>query len=480
MDTFVQLESSPVLLSLALTLILLFIFCSKQYRSSLKLPPGNMGFPLIGETIALASQTPDKFFGDRMKKFGKVFKTSLIGHPTIVLCGSSGNRFLLSNEEKLVRMFPPNSTSKLLGQDSVLGKIGEEHRIVRTALARCLGPQALQNYVSKMSSEIQRHINQKWKGKGEVKMLPLIRSLVFSIATSLFFGITDEQQQERLHHLLETVVTGLLCIPLDFPGTTFRKALHARSKLDEIMSSVIERRRNDLRLGAASSDQDLLSVLLTFKDERGNPFADKEILDNFSFLLHALYDTTISPLTLVFKLVSSNPECYENIAQEQLEILRNKKDGEDISWADLKDMKYTWQAVQETLRMFPPVYGNFRKALTDIHYDGYTIPKGWRILCSPYTTHSKEEYFDDPEEFRPSRFEEQGRDVAPYTFIPFGGGLRICPGREFAKMEILVFMHHFVKVFSSFIPVDPNEKISTDPLPSIPVNGFSINLVPRS
>ncbi|KAH9299004.1 hypothetical protein KI387_030686 [Taxus chinensis] len=273
---------------------------------------------------------------------------------------------------------------------------------------------------------------------------------------------------------------GLVSIPLDFPGTRFRKALYARSKLDEIMSSVIERRRSDLRSGAASSDQDLLSVLLTFKDERGNSFADKEILDNFSFLLHALYDTTISPLTLIFKLLSSSPECYENIAQEQLGILGNKKDREEISWKDLKDMKYTWQAVQETLRMFPPVYGYIREALTDIDYDGYTIPKGWRILCSPHSTHSKAEYFDEPDEFRPSRFEDQGRHVAPYTFIPFGGGLRICAGWEFAKMEILLFMHHFVKTFSHFIPVDSNEKISRDPLPPIPVNGFSIKLFPRS
>ncbi|KAH9298991.1 hypothetical protein KI387_030673, partial [Taxus chinensis] len=62
----------------------------------------------------------------------------------------------------------------------------------------------------------------------------------------------------------------------------------------------------------------------------------------------------------------------------QLGILGNKKDGEEISWMDLKSMKYTWQVVQETLRMYPPAFGNFRKAITDIDYDGYTIPKGWR------------------------------------------------------------------------------------------------------
>ncbi|KAH9299012.1 hypothetical protein KI387_030694, partial [Taxus chinensis] len=481
MDTLIQIQSSPVFLSFTLTaflgVVVLLIFRYK-HRSALKLPPGNLGLPFIGETITFASQPPQKFLNERRKKFGPVFKTSLIGHPTVVLCGSSGNRFLLSNEEKLVRMSLPNSYMKLLGQDSLLGKTGEEHRIVRTALGRFLGPQELQNHVAKMSSDIQHHINQKWKGNDEVKVLPLIRNLVFSIATSLFFGINDEHQQERLHLLLETIVMGAVCIPLAFPGSGFRKALQARSELDGILISLMKIRRSDLRSGAASSNQDLLSVLLTFKDERGNPLTDKEILDNFSVLLHGLYDTTISPLTLIFKLMSSNTECYENVVQEQLEILSHKEKGEEIGWKDLKSMKYTWQAIQETLRMFPPVYGNFRKALTDIHYDGYTIPKGWRVLFSPFTTHSNEEYFNEPDEFRPSRFEGQGKNVASYTFIPFGGGLRICPGWEFAKTEMLLFIHYFVKTFSSYVPVDPNEKISADPLASFPVNGFSVKLFP--
>ncbi|KAH9299557.1 hypothetical protein KI387_031239, partial [Taxus chinensis] len=335
-------------------------------------------------------------------------------------------------------MSQPNSAMRLLGQDSLLGKRGEEHRIVRSALARCLGPQALQNYIPKMSSEIQNHINKNWKGKDEVKVLPLTKGLVFYIATSLFFGINDEHQQDRLHKLLEMIAVGVLSIPIDFSGTRFRKAIQARSKMDEILTSVIKSRRSHLGSGTASSNQDLLSVLLTFRDDRGHPFTDKEILDNFSVILHGLYDTTISPLTVIFKVMSSNPECYDKLVQEQLGILRNKKDGEEISWKDLKAMKYTWQSVQETMRMFPPVFGNFRKALTDIHYEGYTIPKGWRILSTVYSTRMKEEYFDEPGKFKPSRFEDDGKHVAPYTFIPFGAGLRICPGWEFAKMEILL------------------------------------------
>nr|ATG29968.1 CYP725A23 [Taxus chinensis] len=477
-----QLEFLPLILTPILALVLLHLFRHRN-RSSVKLPPGKLGFPVIGETIqflrALRSQTPQKFFDDRVQKFGGVFKTSLIGNPLVVMCGPAGNRLVLSNEDKLVQLEAPNSLMKLMGQDSLLAKRQEDHRTLRAALARFLGPQALQNYMTKISSRTEHHMNEKWKGKDEVKTLPLIRELIFSNASSLFFDINDEHQQERLHHLLEAVVVGSMSIPLDFPGTRLRKALQARSKLDEILSSLIKSRRKDLASGIASDDQDLLSVLLTFKDERGNPLTDKEILDNFSLLLHASYDTTVSPMVLTLKLLSSNPECYEKVVQEQLGIVANKREGEEISWKDLKAMKYTWQVVQETLRMFPPLFGSFRKAMVDIDYDGNTIPKGWMILWTTYGTHLREEYFNEPLKFRPSRFEEDGR-VAPYTFIPFGGGARTCPGWEFSKTEILLFIHHFVRTFSSYLPVDSNEKISADPFPPLPANGFSIKLFPRS
>ncbi|KAH9297117.1 hypothetical protein KI387_028799, partial [Taxus chinensis] len=462
---------------------LLLVSIRSKPQSCVNLPPGKLGYPFIGETLqllqAFRSNRPQQFFDERQKKFGSVFKTSLIGDRTVVLCGPSGNRLLLSNENKLVEASWPSSSIKLIGEDSIAGKNGEKHRILRAAVNRYLGPGALQNYMAKMRSEIEHHMNEKWKGKEQVKVLPLVKENVFSIATSLFFGVNDEGERERLHDLLETALAGVFSIPLDFPGTNYRKALEARLKLDKVLSSLIERRRSDLRSGAASGNEDLLSVLLTFKDEGGNPLTDKEILDNFSTLLHASYDTTTSALTLTLKLMSSSTECYHKVVQEQLRILSNKKEGEEISLKDLKDMKYTWQVVQETLRMFPPLFGSFRKAITDIHYDGYTIPKGWKVLWTTYSTHGREEYFNEPEKFMPSRFEEEGRHVVPYTFLPFGAGVRTCPGWEFSKTQILLFLHYFVKTFSGYIPLDPDENVLGNPVPPLPANGFAIKLFPR-
>jgi len=92
------------------------------------------------------------------------------------------------------------------------------------------------------------------------------------------------------------------------------------------------------------------------------------------------------------------------------------------------------------------------------------------------STHRKSEYFINPENFDPSRFE--GAGPHPYTFVPFGGGPRMCPGIEFARMEILVFIHYAVKNFKWTL-VDPREKMTMDPM-TAPVNGLPIKLFPVS
>ncbi|GLJ43487.1 hypothetical protein SUGI_0904200 [Cryptomeria japonica] len=94
-----------------------------------------------------------------------------------------------------------------------------------------------------MSSDIQLHITQKWKGKSQVMMFPLVRELIFSIGSSLFFDMNDGSERRRLHQLMETTIVGSISIPLDFPGTAFVKALEAHSIIEQILSSLMKKRR---------------------------------------------------------------------------------------------------------------------------------------------------------------------------------------------------------------------------------------------
>ena len=92
-----------------------------------------------------------------------------------------------------------------------------------------------------------------------------------------------------------------------------------------------------------------------------------------------------------------------------------------------------------------------------------------------YSTHKNAKYFPDPEKFDPSRFD--GNGPAPFTYVPFGGGPRMCPGKEYARHEILVFLHNLVTKFK-LEKVDPHEKIIYNPSP-VPANDLLIRLQPH-
>lgn len=161
-----------------------------------------------------------------------------------------------------------------------------------------------------------------------------------------------------------------------------------------------------------------------------------------------------------------------------MDVQRNRstKNGDDLTMEDLKRMKYTWQVVRETIRLSPPIFGSFRRAIEDIEFEGFTIAKGWKVLWTTYGTHYNEEYFANPERFDPQRFEE-GMTIPPYVYVPFGGGPRICAGYHLAKLNILIFVHFAVTTFNWSL-LHPDEPVVMDPLP-FPSLGMPVKVSPK-
>uniref|UniRef100_A0A0D9WZJ1 Cytochrome P450 n=1 Tax=Leersia perrieri TaxID=77586 RepID=A0A0D9WZJ1_9ORYZ len=137
-------------------------------------------------------------------------------------------------------------------------------------------------------------------------------------------------------------------------------------------------------------------------------------------------------------------------------------------------MRLTWRVAQETLRLVPPVFGSFRKAPIDIEYEGYVIPRGWQMFWVPSVTHMDPAIFPEPARFDPTRFENPS--APPFSFVAFGGGPRICPGMELARVETLVTMHYLVRHFRWRLCCREKENTFVrDPLPT-PFNGLPVEL----
>ncbi|XP_061988020.1 beta-amyrin 28-monooxygenase-like [Rosa rugosa] len=475
-----------------------------EHEVAVDLPPGSTGWPIIGETLEYlrtAKQgVPEKFIVDRRNKYSscKVFKTSLLRESMAVMCTAAGNKFLFSNENKLVKSWWPANFEKIFANSEKTDTTQESIRL-RKVLSPFLKPDALHRCIGVMDEVTKQHLDVYWsfslfdyeKEDDEIviiKVHPLAKKYTFTLACRLFLNIDDPKLVAKLEEPIRHISSGFISLPLDFPGTKFNRAIRASKQIKKEIEKMIKQRRIDLHLhlletssdhevaAAAFDHQDLLSRLLMETYSDGEEMKESDIANKLYGLIVGAYDNISTTLVSIVMHLSQLPHVYDTVLKEQMEIAESKAEGELLNWGDLKKMKYSWRVACEVLRLLPPILGTFREAITDFAYEGYLIPKGMKLHWNMYATHKNPDYFPDPEKFDPSRF--QGQGPAPYSFVPFGGGPRMCPGKEYARFKILVFMHNVVTRFK-WEMVFPDEKMIMDPV-LIPTKGLPIRLFPHN
>ncbi|KAH9548172.1 hypothetical protein CY35_11G074800 [Sphagnum magellanicum] len=442
---------------------------SKARTSSNKkapLPPGSLGLPLLGETLEFLRLTQAnrsaEFLNRRVAKYGQVFKTHLLFSPAVSVGAPDGNKFLFANENKLVQNSWPSPVKKLFGPNSLMNKTGEQHKHARRIFTSFFGPDGLQRFVPRMDKMVRAHFVQFWEGKDEIMAFAVIKQFAFALAADLFFSITEGPQFWSLERDLFTLSQGIAQPPLDFPGTAYHNAKLSRNRILCTLDTIICQRRKDMEEGKISSQHDLLSVMISTRDQDQDQLATNEdIKDNILMFLYAGHDTSVSTLAGALKYLFLNPQCLQQVIKEQKEIAIEKA-GSPLNWDDTRKMKYTWQVMQECLRVQPALEVGFRECIKEFEYEGFTIPKGWRLFWHLGRSHMSPQFFPNPERFDPDRFE--GLGPPPFIYMPFGGGPRICLGAEFARTEMVVFLHYLVLNYE-WNMVDPNEGVVRNPLP---------------
>ncbi|XP_058742970.1 cytochrome P450 716B1-like [Vicia villosa] len=466
-------------LLVALLLLIPVIFLLRRTKPSKSVPPGSLGIPIIGQSLgllrAMRSNTAEKWVEDRINKYGPISKLSLFGTPTVLIHGQAANKFIFANGGDTIVNQQTQSIKMILGDRNLLELSGKDHSRVRDALVSFLKPESLKQYVSKIDEEVKRHIQMHWEGKQQLKVLPLMKTLTFNIICSLLFGLESGKQRDQFMKPFQAMIQGMWSIPVNAPFTRYNRSLKASARIQNLLKEIVHQKKGEHEKNGANPRQDLISCLLSMVEDGKQVLTEKEIIHNAMLVMVAGYDTSSVVITFVIRLLANEPAICAAVLQEQEEIAKGKLLGEPLTWEDLSKMKYTWRVVMETLRRFPPIFGGFRKTATDIEYDGYIIPKGWQIFWVTSMTHMDSNIFPEPSKFDPSRFENQA-STPPYCFVPFGGGARICPGYEFARVETLVAIHYLVTKFSWKLLSD--NSFSRDPMPT-PSQGLLIELCPR-
>ncbi|CAL5412643.1 unnamed protein product [Camellia sinensis] len=414
-----------------------------------------------------------------MKKYSQeIFKMKIFREKTTVICGPNGNKFLFSNGRKIFTGFMLHSKQKLFlstkPEQAAAPPVPPLHVVAAVAaddvkeVIRTPGffkPEALSSYLGIIDSISQQHLKTHWEGRDELKVYSLAKTLTLSIVCRIFPGMENPDRIARLVRYFNDVTLGLHSIMVHFPGTNFYRARKAADAIRRELMKVVRERRAAMVGGGGAMKQDILSHMIVVSDPTGKGIGEAEIADKMMGLLVAGYANVAVTISFFMKFVGESPDIYNKVLLGAL-----------LDWNDMSKIKYSWNVMCEVIRVVPAQQGTFREVLTDFTCAGYTIPKGWKVYWTVNTTNKNSKYSRDPEKFDPSRCE--GRETpAPYTYVPFGGGPRLCPGKEYAHLVVQTFIHNVVKKYK-WETLFPKEKILGDMVPMLE-KGVPIRLHPH-
>ncbi|MBW4600761.1 MAG: cytochrome P450 [Calothrix sp. FI2-JRJ7] len=249
---------------------------------------------------------------------------------------------------------------------------------------------------------------------------------------------TGGEVYQRIKHLVVELISDVFGSPLTssfllFPSlqkdigawSPWGKFLRRRQQLDELIYAEIAQRRSHTDRGCI----DILSLLMSAKDEEGQGLTDQELRDELMTLMVAGHETTATVMAWALYWIHYQPKVLEKLQQE-LDTL-----GESPDPMSIFQLPYLTAVCNETLRIYPVgMFTTPRIVQEPAELLGHMLEPGTIISACIYLNHHREDLYPDSKQFKPERFLE--REFSPYEFIPFGGGVRACIGQALAMFEI--------------------------------------------
>jgi cytochrome P450 len=362
-------------------------------------------------------------------------------------------------------------TDRMKVGDGRLGDEGDfwrEQRIGEPAFKKA----CLMEYGNTMVAATDRMLST-WRDGETRDMLPEMMRLALQVAGETLFGADLHDKADDVGEALEVVMNAfvfklstLFLIPDSLPTRMNIRARRAKQLLNETVDEVIRQRKE-----SGQTKDDLLGLLLKAAEGRGDA-GDAKVRQHAMTYFLAGHETTALTLTWAWHLVTQHPEVAAKLAREVDEALGGRLPRPE----DLGKLKYTESIVNEAMRLYPPLWVMGRIAVEDTVLGQTPVSKGTVVMISQWVMHRDARFFDEPERFKPERWENGlARELHRYAFFPFGGGPRGCIGSRFAMMEAVLLMATIAQRFS-FAPAPGH---TVEPLASItlrPKDGVKVRL----
>lgn len=264
---------------------------------------------------------------------------------------------------------------------------------------------------------------------------------LMSVGKSLFGEPMTKTELNQFADAIETIQSYLVkkvvqpyLFPYFFLTGQDKKHHKIREEGDQIIIDYIESRRKSGDKGA-----DILQLILDtpYKDT-GELMSDETVKVEILQLLVAGNETSTTAATWTMYQLAQHPHHIQKIRDEIETVCGNKP----IDYGMLHSLTYLTQVLDESMRTYPPFWMIDREAIKDDVYGDFKIPAGTTVIPYIYGAHHNEAYWPNPDVFNPDRFVEKQH---PFSFIPFGGGPRVCIGQNMALMQILLVVSTLVR-----------------------------------
>jgi cytochrome P450 len=397
------------------------------------LPPGSSGLPLLGETLAFANN-PFDFIRRRRQRFGDVFRSSILGSPTVFLVGPKLAEAYIDPANVQREGAMPASIMALFGGDPDIVPLldGEVHAQRKRSLLAAFSREALAGYLPGLQGGIETLL-AKWIANGQGPVTADLKMLAIESLSGTVFSLARGEELSRL--LADNAILGkaFVALPINLPGTAYAKGLQARDRILALLEEIARR-----HIDSPSVQSDGLSRILAAAKDAGAPLDDKTAAREMHHFLLA-GSIVFAELAATLRALHEHPDVRERL---RAEVLANAPSGPIVP-VQLRAMPYLMQVVNEVKRTCPNVPMSFGRAKRDIDVAGYTVPQGDLVMMAIHES-CLDPVFTAPETFDPDRFSPQRDETkrAPNAFMPQGAGalaFHKCAGYDFATVMMQLF-----------------------------------------
>lgn len=347
----------------------------------------------------------------------------------------------------------------LLGENSLILLNGDRHKRQRQMLTPPFHGDRMRAYGYDIQ-QITQQVSDEWNIGKPLNIRKSMQEITLRVILRVVFGIDEGERFQELQRLLTSVLdfisSPVTTVTLFFQflqkdvgvWSPWGRINHLLKQIDQLIYAVIRERRLEYN----HNRQDILSLMMSARDQDDQPMSDVELRDELMTLLVAGHETTASALTWAFYWIDRLPAVQKRLLQELATL------GVNPDPSTIAKLPYLTAVCQETLRLYPIVLNAAARVVrSPITIVGYNLPKGTVIIPSIYLAHHREAVYPNSQQFQPQRFLK--RQFSPYEYLPFGGGHRRCIGLAFAQYEMKIvlatILSHFQLSLVNQRPVRP-------------------------